>query len=307
MDQSADRRVRTLVRIATERLRTCLRDAPAGSGETPYLDALVLLAHALGCTTEELFAAFGDSLPSEKVDAFNELIARRCDGIPVSYIRGVKEFYGRDFAVGPGVLVPRPDTELLVDTALELIATMSAPTEPPDSGIHLHDCCTGSGCVAVTLACERPSLSVSASDASRDACEYASLNAHRLCSVEVWCGDLLEPLNARLASGLVRHPGIITANPPYLTDNEVNDLTVRGWPEPGMALAAGPDGLAMIRRLVSGAMECLADGGYLVLEIGSEQGAAVRGLLESAGYAEVTVRRDLASRDRVCVGRWFRR
>lgn len=301
MDQSADRRVKAVLRVATQRLATCLRDAPAGSGETPYLDALVLLVHATGLTTEQLFAALDDQLEDTALERYQALVAERCDGIPVSYIRGVKEFYGREFTVGPGVLVPRPETELLVEQVLLLIDAW------PASELHLHDCCTGSGCVATTVACERPHVTVTASDISDLALSYARTNARRLeRQVEFWRGDLLQPLARAIRNGRVPEPRIIAANPPYLTDNEVTALTVRGWPEPAMALAAGNEGLDVIERLARQAVTCLADRGYLILEIGADQGAAVRGILVDAGLKSVTTERDLAGRDRVCKGQWSR-
>ncbi len=302
MDQSADRRIKAVLRVATQRLATCLREAPAGSGETPYLDALVLLAHATGLTTEQLFAALEDPLDDAAISRFQELVAQRCDSIPVSYIRGVKEFYGREFTVGPDVLVPRPETELLVEHALLLIDGW------PESDLHVHDCCTGSGCVGVTIACERPGLMLTASDISPEALAYARINAERLGQhLEFWQGDVLEPLVAAIDGRSVPRPGIITVNPPYLSDNEVTSLTVRGWPEPGLALAAGQEGLDVIRRLARQAVTCLADGGYLIVEIGADQGAAVRAILTDADFESVTTERDLAGRDRVCKGRWSTR
>ena len=309
MVQPTDRRIRTVLRVSTQRLRTCLADAPAGSGETPYLDALVLLAHALGVSTEHLFAALEDPLDDDVLAEYQRLVAERCDGMPVSYLRGVKEFYGREFAVGPGVLVPRPETELLVETALLLIDRWGRP-------LHVHDCCTGSGCVAVTLACERPrisatgsDISVTGSDISADALQYARRNAgvhtpHLIGAF--WQGDLLAPLCSRVRDGRIATPGIITANPPYLADNEVEALTLKGWPEPRAALAAGPQGLDVIARLAGEAVTCLADGGYLIVEIGAGQGPAAARILKATGFADVEIHLDLVGRDRVCTGRWSR-
>jgi release factor glutamine methyltransferase len=122
--------------------------------------------------------------------------------------------------------------------------------------------------------------------------------------VTFWQGDLLEPLVSAVHAGNVPQPGIITANPPYLTDNEVESLTDRGWPEPALALAAGRDGLDVIRRLVRQAVTCLVEDGYLLVETGADQGEAVRAILKESGFTAPTTVKDLAGRDRLCMGRW---
>lgn len=299
MGPSPGTRYRFVLQAATERLRACLRDAPAGAGETPYLDALVLLAHAAGLSSERLFALFDDGVPEAILATYKQLISQRCNGMPVSYIRGRKEFFGRDFEVGPGVLVPRPDTETLVETAIGSIDRYGAHT------VHLHDCCTGSGCVALTIACER-ACRVTASDISGGALAFARRNAQRLnrSDVDFWQGDLLVPLRDRLSAGTIAPPQIITANPPYVADNEVQSLTDRGWPEPAVALAGGPDGLGLVRRLVREAAACLVPGGWLMVEIGSGQGSAASAFFSKEGFRDVSVVRDLGDRDRVCVGKW---
>lgn len=300
MGPSPDTRYRFVLQAATERLRRCLRDAPAGAGETPYLDALVLLAHAAGLSSERLFALFNDSVPEAILAAYEQIISERCDGMPVSYIRGRKEFFGREFDVGPGVLVPRPDTETLVETAVGTIDRLGA------RALHVHDCCTGSGCVALTIACER-ACQVTASDISGSALAFARRNARRLHrdDIELWQGDLLAPLRDRLAAGTIDPPQIITANPPYVADNEVQSLADRGWPEPAVALAGGPDGLSLVRRLVRDAAACLVPGGSLMVEIGADQGSAASAFFSRVGFDDVSIVRDLGDRDRVCVGRWF--
>lgn len=302
MGRKTDDRFRSVLRPATDRLRTRLADAPAGSGETPYLDALVLLAHAASMTKEQLFAAFEDPIPDSILARYESLIADRCRGIPISYIRGVKEFFGRDFQVGPGVLVPRPDTEILVESTLDELDRLGHKSP------HVHDCCTGSGCVAITLACERH-CAITASDISGEALSYARRNAvtHNASSVIFWHGDLLAPLRTRIAGGKITRPAIIAANPPYVADNEVDHLTDRGWPEPALALAGGQDGLLVIRRLVREAAACLSNDGCLMVEIGADQGSATVGIFEAAGFRAVSLIRDLSDRDRVCRGRWYRR
>jgi release factor glutamine methyltransferase len=295
-----ERRVRRLLSWATARIRACLEGATAGSADTPYLDALLLLSLASGEPTERLMAFLPDELPERTVLSFAGLVEERCAGTPVSYIRGTKEFYGREFVVSPAVLVPRPDTETLVETVLELLDAWDG--SPP----HLHDACTGSGCIAVTLAAEAPTLQVTASDVSDAALAVARRNAERLVGADrvgIWLSDLLDRLpGACTARGLVP-PRIITANPPYLTDTEYEAMRDSGWPEPGLALAAGADGLDYVRRLAAEAVTQLAPDGYLVVEIGPAQGESGTEIVSGCGFAEVTVRKDLAGRDRVLIAR----
>ncbi|MFW6312404.1 MAG: peptide chain release factor N(5)-glutamine methyltransferase [Spirochaetota bacterium] len=295
-----ERRVRRLLRWATTRLRACLAEAPAGSAETPYLDSLLLLSLASGESSERLMASMPDELPRPAVARFAELVEQRCTGMPISYIRGRKEFYGRDFTVSPDVLVPRPDTEILVETALEIIDAWDG--EPP----HVHDTCTGTGCVAITIAAERPSVAVSASDISPAALEIARRNSHDILARPlrgIWKSDLLEGLEQKWAELDLERPAIITANPPYLTDNEYRIMRSSGWPEPEQALRAGTDGLDLIRRLSGQAVALLPPGGYLVMEMGSQQGARGAEILEERGFSGVDIRRDLAGRERVAVAR----
>jgi len=295
-----DRRVRPLLSWATGRLRSCLERAPRGSAETPYLDALLLLGVASGEPTERLMASLPDEVTVKTVERFAALVEKRCTGMPISYIRGVKEFYGREFLVSPAVLVPRPDTEVLVQTVLELLDGRSGPPG------HVHDTCTGSGCIAVTLAAERPALTVSASDLSGDALALARRNADRLVGpdrISVWRSDLLAGLPRQCERRNLPRPHVITANPPYLTDTEYGAMRDAGWPEPRLALAGGPDGLGILRQLADEAVTRLPEGGYLVVEIGPEQAATGTAILAGRGFPEVMVRQDLAGRDRVLVAR----
>lgn len=305
--------VRSALRWATGQIRACLGGAPEGSAETPYLDALVLLAHAMGEPTERVMASMPDELPGAASERFAAYVEQRCAGAPVSYIRGMKEFYGREFLVSPAVLVPRPDTEILVEEALRLVdlvggdepAPAHATAEPGASPLHVHDACTGSGCVAITIAAERPTIRVSASDVSGDALSVARRNAERLAGerVAIWHSDLLAALAEESARRDLPAPRIITANPPYLTDTEYRKMRDAGWPEPAQALAAGDSGLSIIRALAREAVTAVPHGGYLVLETGPEQGAAGRSILEGAGFTDVRVSTDLAGRDRVVSGR----
>ncbi len=304
---SPDPLVRELLRWATSRLSECLREAPFGSGETPYLDSLLLLSFATGEPTERLLAMLPDTVDEKTVMRFVGLVAERCRGIPVSYIRGVKEFYGRDFVVSPAVLVPRPDSEILVEAALSLV-DQAAERE----NLHLHDACTGSGCIAVTIAAERPHVVVSASDIDPETLQIAAENRDRLLGpapaadwtrLHLWQSDLLLGLRDECRRRGLENPGIITANPPYLTDTEYATLRASSWPEPEHALRGGRDGLDPLRRLAAQAVTALPPGGYLVVEIGPEQGTIACAILEERGFGEIEIRTDLAARDRVVLGR----
>jgi release factor glutamine methyltransferase len=214
------------------------RDAlVAAEVDSPLLDAMVLLAHAMGATKERLLASLPDEADGELARRYGELIGQRSAGRPVSYIRRLKEFWGLEFYVDEAVLVPRPDTETLVERALFL-------ARADESLRRIHDACTGSGCVAIALARELPGRVVTASDVSTAAERVFELNCTRLLGRQLpfFTSDLL-----------AETPGpydLITANPPYLADGEADDLAAIGWPEPDLALRGGPDGTTVAARLV---------------------------------------------------------
>jgi release factor glutamine methyltransferase len=258
--------------------------------ETPLLDALVLLAHAMGTTKERLLAALPDPVSPEVETTYREMIDRRCAGTPVSYIRRIKEFYGLEFYVDERVLVPRPDTEVLVEKVLGLLRGDPRLTR-------VHDACTGSGCVAVALKSAVPGLEVSASDISAPALEVAVANARAILGV---------PLPAIVSDLLDAVPGpldLIASNPPYLRDDEVADMRRIHWPEPELALAGGTDGTAVAERLIRTAPARLVPGGWLVLEGAPPQFHKLYALMDQAGFHSIDVEKDLAGRDRVIAGR----
>ncbi|MFW5684179.1 MAG: peptide chain release factor N(5)-glutamine methyltransferase [Spirochaetota bacterium] len=296
------RRTRDLLTWATGRLKACLAGAPAGSAETPYLDALLLLGLATGQPTERLMASLPDEAGEAEVERFTEYVNRRCEGIPVSYIRGKKEFFGREFVVSPAVLVPRPDTETLVEITL---GTVDKPATEGVETLHVHDVCTGSGCIPITLAAERPRLIVSGSDIDESALDVARTNRERIVGpdrVHFWRSDLAGSLQVECDRRSLPLPTILTANPPYLTDTEYEGMRDAGWPEPPHALKGGPDGLDVVRRLAREAVTVLPFGGYLVLEVGPDQGASGIEILTKWGFSRASVHHDLAGRDRVIVG-----
>lgn len=266
----------------------------SGTGsDTSYLDASLLLSRAAGWDRATLLARNPDTLFPDAETAFLSLLARRASGESVAYILGEKEFYGRSFRVDSRVLVPRPDTELLVETALEVARrNLARRMGDAGAGLRIHDAFTGSGCVGITLAAELLDAEVSLSDVSPGARDLAAANARILL------GRDLEILDSDALSA-VRGPfDLVTANPPYVTSAETDQL--RG--EPRGALDGGPDGLWFYRRLVPEAEKVLAPGGFLVVEIGEEQGVAVRGIFRENGFREIETLRDLAGRDRVVRG-----
>ncbi len=260
--------------------------------DAPRLTAELLLAHALGCDRVRLYLDFDKPLGDPELARYRELVRRRAEGEPTAYLVGRREFFGHPFQVDARVLVPRPDTEALVEAALERTRSVSM-------SMRALDLCTGSGCVAVTLAKERPTSTVYATDASEDALAVARENALRLgaYNVALRAGDLYGAVDPALRFD------VITANPPYVARGEVPTLMqdVRDF-EPRMALEAGDDGLDVIRRVVAGAPAHLVPGGVLAVEVGAGQAPAVAELLRAAGFAAIELRRDYARIERVVSG-----
>lgn len=257
--------------------------------ETPRLEAELLLAHSLGCDRIRLVIDSNRPLSPEELGNVKQLIQRRRRFEPMAYILGYREFYGRKFIVSPAVLVPRPDTEVLVETALEL-------TKEQHLFGHALDLCTGSGCVAVSFALERPTWRTWATDISKDALEVARTNAARLGATEVSFrhGDLFGALEPGQRFSL------ITANPPYIATGELAELQpdVRDF-EPVLALTSGTDGLDLVRRLIAEAPNYLEPGGSLAIELGAGQAPEVKQLLTARGYTNVQSKKDLARHERV--------
>ncbi len=252
-------------------------------------DAEWLLAHAVGRDRSWLYAHADDGVDDAAALAFRAQCARREAGEPVAYLTGRQGFWTLDLAVSPATLVPRPETELLVELALQRI-TIDAPAWLADLG-------TGSGPIALALASERPQARVVATDASADALAVARGNAaaNRIDNVEFRQGDWLAPLAGQRFDLIASNPPYIALGDPHL---ERGDLRF----EPALALASGLDGLDAIRAIVAGAPTHLQPGGWLLLEHGWEQGAAVRVLLDAADFSQVASVRDLEGRERVSLG-----
>ncbi|MGD0675605.1 MAG: peptide chain release factor N(5)-glutamine methyltransferase [Polyangiaceae bacterium] len=273
-------------------LRWAADDFRSRAIETPRLDAEILLARVLSTTRVQLIVDSTRALAADELARFREVVKRRRAREPVAYIVGEREFYGRTFRVDRRVLVPRPDTEALVDAALER-------TRHASMSMRALDLCTGSGCVAITLARERPTSRVFASDLSTDALAVARENAQRLGAhtVAFRQGDLFEaiPSGCRF--------DVITANAPYIETAEIAGLEpeVREY-EPRLALDGGVDGMDIVRRIVDGAAGHLTQAGVLALEVGSGEARLAAELLLHSGFSEIETRRDYGRIERVVSG-----
>jgi release factor glutamine methyltransferase len=268
-----------------------LRDAGL-DGTGAAADVEVLARHVLGWDRARLLANRRDAVPRTFIDTFTALVDRRADRVPVAYLTGTREFYGLDFEVTPDVLIPRPETELAVEAALEALAA-------PGSGGRVVDVGTGSGCIAVAIAATRPDAAVVAVDRSRAALAVARRNARRHGvgdRVAFVAGDLLTALSPR------RPVDVVVSNPPYVPDRSADVSPDVARHEPASALYAGPDGLDAVRRLVAEAAPMLRPGGRLVVEIGIGQAGAVETAVAAhADWGGVTFRPDLQGIARIAV------
>ncbi|MEZ5081163.1 MAG: peptide chain release factor N(5)-glutamine methyltransferase [Thermoleophilia bacterium] len=252
---------------------------------SPRLDADLLLAHALGMDRMQLYLEHDRPLTPAELEGARALVGRRGNGEPVAYILGTKAFRNLNLRVTPDVLVPRPDTEILVEWAIE-----AAP-----AGGSLLDWGTGSGAIALALADERPDLSVLAIDASANACAVAAGNGMALgIAISVRQSDGFDAVSEQF--------DVITANPPYLSDAELERAPRELSFEPRSALTAGPGGLEILTRIVAEAPAHLRPGGWLLCEVGEQQGEAVADLLRRSEYGDVALRNDLAGIARVVGG-----
>jgi release factor glutamine methyltransferase len=268
-----------------------LGDALSGAqGRIDPVDARVLLCYAVGRDSAYLAAHPEVPLRPNEQENYTNLVERRAKGEPVAYLTGEREFYGRLFRITPAVLIPRSETELLVDLALERI--------PQDGPVRVLELGTGSGCVAISLASERPQAKVLALDRSLDALGLARRNA-----VTANVGNVAFLRSDWFSALRDEHFDVIVANPPYVasTDRHLNEGDLRY--EPRAALDGGADGMEAIRHIVSGAKSHLKPGGSLLFEHGHDQGERARLLLHGVGYVEILTAHDLARTDRVSAGR----
>jgi len=267
--------------------RSLLAEAAPGEARR---DAQILLQHVLGQNRTWLISHDSDPIPEDQVRVFRTLWRRRQAGEPVAYLTGHRGFWTLDLAVSPAVLIPRPDTELLVETALSLI--------PPEVIWDLADLGTGSGAIALAIASERPACHMLATDKAPEALDIARANAqtHGIDNVQFLQGDWWAPLAGQ-------HFHLVASNPPYVAagDPHLDQGDLRF--EPLGALTTGGDGLEDLRSIIAGAPAHLHPGGHLLLEHGYDQGDAVRALLHAGGFDGVRTWRDLGDNERVSGGR----
>jgi len=267
----------------------------ARTGDIERRDAEILLANAWKLSRGELLARSSEPVPAHVAEQFAQLAARRAAGEPVAYLLGRREFWSLDFEVGPGVLVPRPETELLVERVLTHVEAAAASVA---------DLGTGSGAIAISLAHERPRWRVTGTDVSEPALAIARRNGARLVASRVeWLAGAERDWFAPLAG---RRFDAIASNPPYMAGD---DPVLQGDGlryEPGVALTPGGDGTSALLTLINGAPGHLVAGGWLLLEHGATQGPRLRAALVARGFTHVTSHRDLAGHERVTEGHWSR-
>ena len=275
--------VASLLQTSAEQLK--------GSSLSARLDAEVLLAHALGWQRARLYGESGQTVRPEIVQRFAALIEERQTGRPVAQLVGTREFWSLELTVTPDTLVPRQETEMLVELALNRI--------PQGSTGRVLELGTGSGAVALALASERPGLEIVATDLSEEALKVARYNAgaQKLTNIEFRFGDWFKPVAGERYT-------MVVSNPPYVTDQEWMLNHFELGHEPAMALRGGRDGLLAIEPLVAAAPDHLEPGGWLLMEHGFRQGPAAMRLFQEAGFTALSTYRDLPGRPRVTEGQW---
>nr|WP_269670633.1 peptide chain release factor N(5)-glutamine methyltransferase [Stenotrophomonas sp. SY1] len=259
-------------------------------GEEARHEAELLLLHALGVDRAWLFSHADDAVDEQARQRFELLVTRRAEGHPLAYLTGRRGFWTLDLQVNTATLIPRPETELLVEQALARL--------PADDMVRVADMGTGSGAIALSIASERPLATVMATDVLGPTLAVAVKNAQAHGLENVWFrrGHWYTALGADRFDMIVSNPPYIAAGDPHLQQGDLRF-------EPPPALASGADGLDAIREIIGGAHEHLVPGGWLLLEHGWDQGPAIRGLLEQAGFIEAQTVQDLEQRDRVTLGR----
>jgi len=279
--------------------------------ETPALDASILLAKILNTSREALIARAFDPVSQNDIASFNALIERRINGECIAYITGKKEFYGLDFEVNQSVLTPRPETEILLEAALNYL-------KKNNQTHRVLDLCTGSGAIAISLKSVMPYLEVYASDISSNALETAKRNSKRLLNednqVKFLQGDLFAALptacsplpasNSTLLNSPASHPlfSLITSNPPYIPSDKINSLPREVQNEPRIALDGGGTGLAVISRIIEEAPKFLINGALLLLEADPYQMKEINALFTKSGFHDINIYNDLAGFERVIGG-----
>ena len=309
-----------LVRLTTMLIREAYAQGSAdlkfAEIPTPALDSSLILAHVLKTNRTSLVAKGMDTISAKDCEKFCSLIERRALGECVAYITGKKEFRGLEFEVNKSVLVPRPDTETLVEVILEefLPRTGTANFQFDGSFTNKHeqekikvlDLCTGSGAVAISLKNEAPELEIYATDISPDALDTAKKNSEKLLGknkVNFHLGDLFQALPDSLTSASSQEFfSLIISNPPYVPSAEIETLSAEVRNEPRIALDGGKDGLDIIKRIINDAPDYLTDGGYLLLEAAPHQMEEISILLAKRGFKSIQLNKDLSGTNRVIGG-----
>jgi release factor glutamine methyltransferase len=264
--------------------------------DVPRLSAELLLSHVLGLKRIELYTHFNKVVEQESLSQLRALVKRAGEHEPIAYLTGRREFYSLDFEITRDCLIPRPETELLVERAVEFLQNR-------DGNKYVCDLCTGCGCVAIAIARNLANCRVVATDISDAALAVAerNINRHGLSGrIELLRGDLFEPIIPGLGPAKF---DLIVCNPPYVSEPEFKKLAknVRDF-EPKVALAAGADGLDIIKRVIESAREFLKPAAALMLEIGNEQGPVVHKLLDATGhFATITIEKDYNKLDRLAI------
>jgi len=266
------------------------------SVDSPRLSSELLLSHALGLMRIELYTQFDKQVPKQQLDHLHDLVKRAGLHEPVAYLTGKTEFYSLELDITSDCLIPRPETELLVQRAIEYLRTCS--------GIqYVCDLCTGSGCIAVAIAKNFPDVRITATDISAAALEVAARNVEKYKlkeNVRLLCGDSFEPIIQQLD---VSEFDLIVCNPPYVSTAEYEKIekNVKDF-EPVLALLAGSDGLDVYRKIIEKVDDYLKSSASLMLEIGYAQGSAIKDLLEQSGiFAEVKIEKDFHNNDRMII------
>ncbi len=281
----------------TMNISQLLKEAASGFNAeglpAPGLDAEVLLAFSIDEERHFLYAHSAKEISGAEIERFRSLVARRIKGEPVAYITGRKEFWSLDFEVTPDVLIPRPDTEILVEEILKLYG------QEREMKIRILEIGTGSGAISVALASELKNASITATDFSPNALAVAEKNAVNNKvgeKISFLCGDMFEPVEGKF--------DIIVSNPPYISEDELGllALDVREY-EPRRALVAGPEGTEFHRKLVRDAERFLENGGRLVMEMGAGQRFALEKMLKEKDYCDIVFHRDYAGIERVALAR----
>jgi release factor glutamine methyltransferase len=259
--------------------------------DTPLLDAQVIMQNLMGIPKESLITLYNENFPNNLVTKFNAMVEKRVEGFPVAYLTNKKEFYGRIFYVDNSVLIPRADTEILVETAIKSAEKIIK------EHIKILDLCTGSGCIAITLKCELgDKATVEAADISGNAKNVFLKNCKNLFAGNIvfYKSNLFEAIHDKY--------DIIVSNPPYLCDFYVNEMIKNNWPEPEIALRGGDDGLKLIKKIIEESQKYIEHGGCLCMEADPGQMKNIEKHLTSNNFNNVYIEKDLAGKERVITG-----